>query len=123
MIYGIGTDVIEINRINGLAERPAFIRRVYTDQEAAYANGRSEALAGMFAAKEAFSKAVGTGFRSFSLRDVEIVHDELGKPDFRLYGRAAALWNHLRFMVSISHSQTVAIAMVVALSETERDYP
>ena len=65
-------------------------------------------------AKEAFSKAVGTGVRGWSLREVEVLHDSLGKPVLRLHGRAAQQFSDYAFSLSISHTDTMAAAVVLA---------
>jgi len=88
-IYGIGTDIIEISRIRDAINRTSsFKRKVYTEKEIEYIEKKKEpyaSYAGRFAAKEAVSKALGTGERGFSLSDVEILNDELGKPNVVLY--------------------------------------
>ena len=84
MIIGIGTDIIEIDRIEKAINRNnGFLDKVFTAREIEMfkeRNMRSEVIAGNFAAKEAVSKALGTGFRGFSLGDIEILRDQLGKP-------------------------------------------
>ena len=88
-IYGIGTDIIEISRIREAINRTSsFKRKVYTEKEIEYIEKKKEpyaSYAGRFAAKETVSKALGTGVRGFSLNDVEILNDELGKPTVTLY--------------------------------------
>ena len=94
MICGVGLDVCEIRRMEKRAEDERFLSRFFTEQERAYIAGRgagaAQTLAGLFAAKEAFAKALGTGI-AFDLREAEIVHDALGRPGYRLRGRAAEL--------------------------------
>ena len=90
MILGIGVDIVEIGRMKKAVAKEAFVRRVFTEAEAAYCRSRgagmAESFAGRFAAKEAVLKAFGTGLREGSLQDVEIVNDELGCPKLLLYG-------------------------------------
>ncbi|MBA2681647.1 MAG: holo-ACP synthase, partial [Ktedonobacteraceae bacterium] len=91
---------------------------VYTDGELALCSDRVPQLAGRFAAKEAISKALGTGVRGIYWDEMEVLSDQYGCPFVSLYGRAAARAEHLRlcsWSVSISHSPTLAIAFVVAL--------
>ena len=88
MIVGIGTDLIEIARIGKACEKQAFLSRIYTEEECRLAGGSILRLAGNFAVKEAVSKALGTGFRTFMPVDIEVLRDELGKPYVRLYGGA-----------------------------------
>ena len=85
MIVGIGTDLIEIERIKKACEKEALVR-VYTEEERRQAGGKVSRLAGDFAVKEAVSKVFGTGFRGFGLLDIEVLRDELGKPWVRLHG-------------------------------------
>ena len=90
-MYGIGTDIITISRIEKSLEKPSFLTKVYGEREIALFAGEKlkvNSLAANFAAKEAFGKALGTGVRGFELYEVEILRDELGKPYFHLSGRA-----------------------------------
>lgn len=117
MIKGIGTDIIEIERIKKAFERtPHFLGKVFTPNEEIYfqkINFRAESIAGNFAAKEAVSKALGTGFRTFAPKDIEIVRDALGKPLVQLYNGAEAIKkarNISQIHLSISHCKIYAIA-------------
>ena len=104
-----GIDITEISRIEKLMKKSRFIEKVFTDKEIKYFNEsgkRAETLAGMFAAKEAFSKCVQTGFRGFGFLDVEIGHDEKGAPFLKYKGKKTKL------SVSISHEKTNAVAVV-----------
>lgn len=114
-----GIDVIEIERIAHAHKRfgERFLHRVYTPAEIDYCRGRAQSLAGRFAAKEAVSKALGIGIRHISWRDIEILPDPRGKPTVHLHGRAAQVaetWGFAGFDVSITHSRTDAVVMVVA---------
>ena len=107
MIVGIGTDLIEIERIKKACEKEAFLVRVYTEEERRQAGGKVSRLAGDFAVKEAVSKVFGTGFRGFGLLDIEVLRDELGKPWVRLHGGAKKLADSLkitRIHVSITNT-------------------
>lgn len=113
-----GIDVIEIERIEHAVNRwgERFLHRVYTDAEIAYCRGRSQSLAGRFAAKEAVSKALGVGIRTLRWVDIEILPDRRGKPHVSLHGKAAeiaARQGLARFDVSITHSRSDAIVVVV----------
>lgn len=117
-----GLDAVEIERIAGVLERHGqrFLNRVYTPQEIAYCRGRVQELAARFAAKEAISKALGTGMRGIRWREMEIVPDPRGKPHVRLHGaaegRAAELGiSHLA--ISLTHSRRLAIASVVGFMD------
>lgn len=119
MIIGIGTDIIEIERIERAVERTeSFINKVFTDNEIKMfkeRNFKSEVIAGNFAAKEAVSKAVGTGFRSFGVKDIEILRDDLGKPIVNLSDKVYEVLNtrDISIYISISHNKTDAIAYAV----------
>jgi len=87
MIIGIGVDIVKTARFEGMTER--FMARVFTSNERAYLLGKSHvSAAGMFAAKEAVAKALGTGFKGFWPSQVEVVHDENGRPGVVLHGEA-----------------------------------
>ncbi|MGO8949944.1 MAG: holo-ACP synthase [Ktedonobacterales bacterium] len=116
----IGVDLIEHARLIRSYERfgERFLRRVFTATELVQANGRIERLAGRFAAKEACSKALGTGMISVAWREIEIIRATGGKPVMRLHGRAAAraeLLGLTAFDVSISDTRDHALAVVIGL--------
>ena len=122
MILGIGTDIIEINRVNNVMQRSEnFLKRNFSLDEIKYFEDRKfkiETIAGAFSAKEAVSKAIGTGFRGFSLIDIEIIRDELGKPNIRIGRKVEEVLKkfdiiNYRFHISISHSKENAIAYVI----------
>lgn len=118
MIYGIGTDITEIDRFENLSE--AFLRKIYTDAEICLIGGKANSLAGNFAAKEAVAKALGTGFRGFSPSDIEILRSDAGKPEVNLYGKAAELFKQQGctvIHVSISHGRQNACAFAVIEGE------
>ncbi|MEC8855764.1 MAG: holo-ACP synthase [Chloroflexota bacterium] len=117
-----GVDIIEIPRIKQVLDRygQRFLKRVFTSDEIAYCRSRAPNLAGRFAAKEATMKALGTGVRGVSWRDIEIVRAESGAPSVQLHGRAekrAELLQVVDISVSISHSREYAVAFVVARRE------
>jgi holo-[acyl-carrier protein] synthase len=115
-----GIDVIEIARIqrtlDDFGER--FLRRVYTEYERERYRDRVPELAARFAAKEATSKALGTGIRGIRWREMEVRSNRRGKPILVLHGgaaeRARTLGLHA-FDISLTHSRTDAVAFVVAL--------
>lgn len=119
MIKGIGTDIELISRIQAAIEKEAFLSRFFSDNEIEYfkkRNNAAQSVAGCFCAKEAVSKALGTGFSGFSLRDIEVLHDDLGKPYIKLFNGAQRLFERLggnSIQVSISHSKDNAIAFAV----------
>jgi holo-[acyl-carrier protein] synthase len=114
-----GIDVIEIERIERAVARwgERFLNRIYTEGELRHCRGRSECLAGRFAAKEAASKALGVGIRVLRWRDIEVRRGPAGKPVVHLHGKAQAIAEHrglTAFEVSITHSRSDAIAVVIA---------
>ena len=119
MNLSCGVDLIEVVRVAAVVARwgDRFLSRIYTPGEVAYCRGRVPELAVRFAAKEATSKALGTGIVGISWREMEVVPDRRGKPTMVLHGKAAARAVEIgldRFEVSLSHSREMAIAMVVA---------
>lgn len=119
MTLACGVDLIEIDRVAAVIVRwgERFLTRIFTPAEVAYCRGRVPELAVRFAAKEATSKALGTGIVGISWREMEVVSDRRGKPTMVLHGRAAARAAEIglrQFEVSLSHSRAMAIAMVVA---------
>ena len=120
MNLSCGVDLIEVARVAAVVARwgDRFLNRIYTSGEVAYCRGRVPELAVRFAAKEATSKALGTGIVGISWREMEVVPDRRGKPTMVLHGKAAARAVEIgldRFEVSLSHSREMAIAMVVAI--------
>lgn len=119
MVVGTGIDIIEVDRIRLAAAQQAFLNRVFTKEECAYYEQRNccpETLAGTFAAKEATAKALAAGFNGISWRDIEILHDEEGKPYVRLWNAAKTRMQSLggnEIHISISHIKKLAIAQAI----------
>lgn len=120
MIIGIGIDIIEVERIAVAIERygEQFLRRIYTDQERQYCeqapSNRLLHYAARFAAKEAFSKAIGTGITTgFRFRDCSVVNLPSGQPTIALGGELFQRWGQHRIHLSLSHTRTYAVACVV----------
>lgn len=116
-MVGIGVDIVEIERIQmALEKNDRFLERLFTNKERAYFehnNYKYETIAGMFAAKEAVSKVLGTGISGFSWQDIEIDHSDLGQPLVILHGGAklqAEKKSIKTIMVSISHCKSYAVA-------------
>lgn len=122
-IYAIGIDLAEVDRIQRVLDRygDRFLKRVFTPQEIAYCSRKVSAAnsyAARFAAKEAVFKATGLGLTmGMRWRDVEVVNDDRGKPSVRLYGMAAERLKGKRLHLSITHSDQLAIVMVVVEEE------
>ncbi len=120
MIIGIGTDIVEVARIAKSIEKIAFKKKVFSTTEILYCDtkkNKAESYAARFAAKEAFFKALGTGWRGgMAFNEVEIWNDKLGKPTLNITGKTAkiiAKKNIKIIHVSLSHTKETAIAMVV----------
>ncbi len=104
-----GVDIVEISRFTEMQNLDEFVKRVFTKKEKEYFSQKKncyESIAGFYAAKEAFSKYMGTGMRGFSWQDIEITHDAWGKPNLSFMGKPMAV------DLSISHSKTTAVAVV-----------
>jgi holo-[acyl-carrier protein] synthase len=123
VVIGMGTDLIEIARIERSVERygTAFLERIYTAGEIAYCQRKrnaAESFAARFAAKEAGAKALGTGIsRGVSWREFEVRRQPGQRPELYLSGRAQEIAARLgikRLSLSLSHSQMLSIAVVVA---------
>jgi holo-[acyl-carrier protein] synthase len=119
-MLSVGVDIIEIARIGRVLDRygARFLGKVYTEREVAFCDGRAPELAARFAAKEAISKALGTGIVGISWTEMEVLPDRRGKPLVTLHGRALARAESLglrEWAVSLSHTDDQAIAFVVAM--------
>ena len=117
MVIGVGTDLVEIHRIKRACERDSFVAYTFTEEERRQAGESVSRLAGDFAVKEAVSKSLGTGFRGFGPKDIEVLRDDLGKPYVKLYGEAcrlAARQGIEGIFVSISNTGDHALAFAVA---------
>lgn len=120
MVIGIGTDILEINRIES-TRRTGTQERIFTEHERRQASGRDSMLAGDFACKEAVAKCFGTGFRGFRPMDIEVLRDELGKPYVILYNGARERYEKLggtSIEVSISNTKELVIAFAVLEGKT-----
>jgi holo-[acyl-carrier protein] synthase len=115
----IGVDMIETERIARSVARfgRRYLKRVYTERELAYCNGRIVSLAARWAAKEAVGKALGTGIGDVSWQEIEVVNLANCQPTLHLHGAAAQRAADLglsSFALSLSHTKEMAIAFVVA---------
>ena len=114
----VGVDIIEIRRIGQAVARwgKRFLHRIFTPQEVGYARSRAPQLAARFAAKEAVMKALGTGRRGVSWKEIEVVRARGQAPAVRLTGRALERARQMglrRLSLSLSHSGEYAVAFVV----------
>ena len=122
MIIGTGIDIVNIERIERLLTRwgDLFLRRVFVEGEVSRCQQQarpSECFALRFAAKEAFLKAIGLGYREgIRLTDIEVVNDPMGKPSLRLHGKAGDLFQALgaqEAFLTLSHDRPFAVAHVL----------
>ena len=121
MIFGIGIDIIEVPRVEKLTKKDdKFVKKIFTQTEIDYCrkfkNG-SQNFAGRFAVKEAFLKAMGTGWSNgLKFNEIETVNDKLGKPEIVLYGRTKEIFSERNLKlshVSIAHLKDYATAVVI----------
>lgn len=122
MIVGTGIDLVEIDRVQKIIVKwgERFLNKVFTLDEIRYCYTKKEnhfqSFAGIFAAKEAFAKALGTGMRKIIWQEIEIRSDNMGKPSLYLSGLAQSIIAEIgitNINVSISHSRKLAVAQVI----------
>jgi holo-[acyl-carrier protein] synthase len=122
----LGLDLAEVDRVAAVIQRwgDRFLDRVFRPGEISrsrrHVRARAEHVAGRFAAKEAAMKALGTGWRGLAFREIEVGRDPRGKPILSFHGRALARARELRVLdaeVSITHTKTVAAAVVALTTE------
>ena len=122
VIRGIGFDLCEISRMEKQTENEHFLNRLFTEKEIDYIlskkKNKAQTMAGIFAAKEALSKALGTGI-AFELKDVEVQHSETGQPFYVLTGEPAKLSGNDRFLLSISHDGGIVGAVCIREGKEE----
>ncbi|HLZ62357.1 MAG TPA: holo-ACP synthase [Ktedonosporobacter sp.] len=124
----VGIDIIEVDRVRKVYERHGerFLQRVFTEREVQQCRGKITRLAGRFAAKEAISKALGTGLHGVAWREMEVVQLRSGRPSVRLHGNAKAraeLLGLTAFDVSIADLAQFSIAIAVALQSVPQSPP
>ena len=123
MIKGIGIDVVDVKRIERLSEKldERFVKRIFTDEEIKYCNGRKankfQHFAGRFASKEAFLKAIGVGlFKGYKLKDIEIRNEKSGQPYIVRNEKIDEVLNKLNatnIYITITHIKEVSVATVI----------
>lgn len=123
MVVGLGTDLIEIERVQQSLDRfgERFMQKIFTEGEIAYCQRKkqaAESFASRFAAKEAAAKALGTGIsRGIAWKEIEVRREAGERPTLHLNGRAAeraAAMGVRHFHLSLTHSRQVAMAVVIA---------
>jgi holo-[acyl-carrier protein] synthase len=119
LIFGIGTDLIETSRIAKAVQNQKFLSRVFSQTELEYCHKKTQAqcLAARFAAKEAFMKALGTGWTAgVSFSEIQLVNNEKGKPTLQVSGKTEKILTKLGIKsihVSVSHIKEYALAYVI----------
>ena len=118
MILGLGIDIVNVTRLRAWEDKPELLSRFFHSREIKEAREKSGtlSLAARFAAKESFGKALGTGIRGFTLKEMRVESDELGKPCMILSGKAEAAFKQFggkRLHVSLTHERDNAVAVVV----------
>jgi holo-[acyl-carrier protein] synthase len=121
MIHGVGIDIIEVDRVTEkISKEKGFRELVFSQGEIVYCESKAhkfEHYAARFAAKEAFLKAIGTGwFGNVAFNEIEVINDELGKPTIQLLGNTKTFLenkNISRISLSMSHLKSVASAVVI----------
>jgi holo-[acyl-carrier protein] synthase len=119
MVRGIGVDIIEIGRIQKSIENlgDGFLTKIFTPGEIQYCSSKNNAaqhFAARFAAKEAVSKALATGWSGdFAWKDVEVMNDPLGQPRITLSGKLKEALIGSTILASLSHSESHVVAMVL----------
>ncbi len=124
-MFKIGIDSVEIARIKKSMQNPRFLGYILGEEEQKLIEEKdipAQSVAARFAAKEAFSKAIGTGLSGISLNDIQVLNDEKGKPYLVLSGTAKEIAdeNGLDFDVSLTHTDTTATAAVIAFKREKR---
>jgi len=123
MVEGVGIDIIEVSRIKTNIDEygSLFTGKIFTSEEIKYCSDKPnpfQHFAARFAAKEAFSKATGTGWNSdFSWQEVEVMNEPSGRPYLRLYGAAMKNFGNKKIFLSLSHSGDYVTAIVIISSE------
>jgi len=124
MVRGIGVDIIEIDRVRRSIEElgDRFLDKVYTSGEKVYCDAKAHRFqhyAARFAAKEALSKALSTGWAGeFRWKDVEVMNEPSGQPAFLLHGKLCDILSGANVMLSMSHSESHVVAMVLIQEAT-----
>jgi holo-[acyl-carrier protein] synthase len=126
MVVGIGVDIIEIERIKSSVEKfgDAFLNKIFTEGELEYSLNKAnkyQHLAARFAAKEAISKALATGWnKDFRWKDVEIFNEPSGLPKVKLYGKLQNfLGEDKELKISMSHAESYVVCVAILYTKTK----
>ena len=120
MIVGLGIDVVQVKRMQRWISNPNMLKKCFSENEIKDITeagvGANKSAAARFAAKEAFGKAIGCGLSGFSLKDVLVYKDELGKPELKVESKALILLEKSggnKLFLSLSHEKDYAVAVVI----------
>jgi len=120
MITGIGIDIVQVKRMDSWLENDKLLYKYFHAEELAYVfkgnKTASQSLAARFAAKEAFGKAMGTGLKNMTLKDIVVINGEDGKPEIKLNDTAKKAFDESgaqKIFLSLSHEKEYAAAMVI----------
>ena len=115
MIYGIGVDMVSISRIEKACKKEKFLNHVFSCKEIELYRDNAPKLAANFAAKEAFSKALGTGVRGFEMKEVELFRDKLGKPFYSFSGKAEEIVSdkNIRSFASVTDEDEIVVVFTI----------
>lgn len=116
MIIGIGTDLIEVNRVLKACEKNSFQEKIFTKEEIELCKEDKVKFSDNFAVKESIAKMFGTGFRDIEAKEIEVLRDNLGKPYVNLYGRCLEKSKEMgikRIFVTISNTKDYSLAFVI----------
>lgn len=116
MVIGIGTDIIEVERVQQACMNPSFVKRIYTSKELELIESDKGKFVTNFAVKEAVSKMLGTGFGKIAPIEIEVLREESGQPYVNLYGEAYQRMKELNIddiLVTISDTKEYAVAYVI----------
>ena len=129
-ILGIGVDIVENSRITKSLKNNHFIKRIFSNLEILIANklkDKKNYYSKRFAAKEAFAKSIGTGFRNnLNFKDISIVNDKMGKPSFMINGKIKKIIkkefkvSSFNFFLSISDEKKYSIAFVILQKKNDK---
>lgn len=120
MVVAIGTDLIEVERVQKACKKEHFQKKIFTQAEIDLCKRDTIKFADNFAVKESISKMLGTGFRSIKPIEIEVLRDSKGKPYVNLYGKSKELADNLeisRILVTISNTKDYSLAFVLGEKE------
>ena len=120
MILGLGIDIVEVSRLEKWLKDNKLLQRFFSEEEIEYVlskeNGAARSLAVRFAAKEAYGKALGTGLKGITLKNILVTNNPNGKPELTLFGDAAIQFKRIHgthIHLSLTHESNMAIAGVI----------